>query len=249
MFGHSKWASIKHKKGKTDAARGKAFSKLIRLITVAARQGGGNPDNNPRLRDAILKAREINMPAENIEKAIKKGTGELEGVAIEEVTYEGYGPGGVAVMVDATTDNRNRTTAEIRHLFSKLGGNLGENGSVAWIFERKGLISFDKGSVDEDELTMMAIEAGAEDIQTSETTIDIVTSPADFDRIKALIDKNKIAYINAEITMVPKTTVHLEGKQAQQTLNLIDSLEELDDVQEVFSNFEISDELLESMEQ
>jgi len=230
MSGHSKWASIKHKKGKTDAARGKAFSKLIRLITVAARQGGGNPDNNPRLRDAILKAREINMPADNIDKAIKKGTGELEGVAIEEVTYEGYGPGGVAVMVDATTDNRNRTTAEVRHLFSKLGGNLGENGSVAWIFERKGLISFDN-------------------IQTSDTTIDIVTSPGDFDRIKDLIEENKIAYSNAEITMVPKTTVHLEGKQAQQTLNLIDSLEELDDVQEVFSNFEISDELLESLEQ
>ena len=177
MSGHSKWASIKHKKGKTDAARGKAFSKLIRLITVAARQGGGNPDNNHRLRDAILKAREINMPADNIEKAIKKGTGELEGVSIEEVTYEGYGPGGVAVMVDATTDNRNRTTAEVRHLFSKLGGNLGENGSVAWIFERKGLISFDKGIVDEDELTMLAIDAGAEDIQTFDTTIDIVTSP------------------------------------------------------------------------
>ncbi|MBP8933552.1 MAG: YebC/PmpR family DNA-binding transcriptional regulator [Candidatus Atribacteria bacterium] len=249
MSGHSKWASIKHKKGKTDAARGKAFSKLIRLITVAARQGGGNPDNNPRLRDAILKAREINMPAENIEKAIKKGIGELEGVTIEEVTYEGYGPGGVAVLVDATTDNRNRTTAEVRHLFSKLGGNLGENGSVSWIFERKGLISFDKGTVDEDELTMIAIEAGAEDIQTSDTNIDIITAPGDFDRIKAIIDENKMVYTNAEITMIPKTTVHLEGKQAQQTLNLIDGLEELDDVQEVFSNFEISDELLESMEQ
>ncbi len=249
MSGHSKWASIKHKKGKTDTARGKAFSKLIRLITVAARQGGGNPDNNPRLRDAVLKAREINMPADNIEKAIKKGTGELEGVSIEEATYEGYGPGGVAVMIDATTDNRNRTTAEIRHLFSKLGGNLGESGSVSWIFERKGLISFDKESVNEDDLTMLAIDAGADDIRTSESTIDIVTSPNDYERIKNLIDENKIPYINAELTMVPKTTIHLEGKQAQQMLNLIDGLEELDDVQEVYANFEISDELLESLEQ
>jgi YebC/PmpR family DNA-binding regulatory protein len=174
MSGHSKWAQIKHKKAKTDLERGKAFSKLIRLITVAARQGGGNPENNPRLRLAIQKAREMNMPQENIEKAIKKGTGELEGVAYEEIVYEGYGPGGVAIMVEATTDNRNRTTAEIRHLFSKHGGSLGETGCVSWVFERKGLISFERNKVDEETVMAVAIDAGAEDIRSTETTLDVI---------------------------------------------------------------------------
>lgn len=247
MSGHSKWAQIKHKKAKTDLERGKAFSKLIRLITVAARQGGGNPENNPRLRLAIQKAREMNMPQENIEKAIKKGTGELEGVAYEEIIYEGYGPGGVAIMVEATTDNRNRTTAEIRHLFSKHGGNLGETGCVSWVFERKGLISFERGKVDEEEVMTVAIDAGAEDIRSTETTIDVITAPEDFERVKEAIDRSGLQYAVAQVTMVPKTTVSVEGKQAQQVLSLIEALEDHDDVQEVYANFDIADELLESL--
>lgn len=247
MSGHSKWAQIKHKKAKTDLERGKAFSKLIRLITVAARQGGGNPETNPRLRLAIQKAKEMNMPQENIEKAIKKGTGELEGVAYEEIVYEGYGPGGVAIMVEATTDNRNRTTAEIRHLFSKHGGNLGETGCVSWVFERKGLISFEKGKVDEEEIMAVAIDAGAEDIRSTETTIDVITAPENFEEVKEAIDRRGLQYAVAQITMVPKTTVSVEGKQAQQVLSLIEALEDHDDVQEVYANFDIADELLESL--
>ncbi|MEN3202751.1 MAG: YebC/PmpR family DNA-binding transcriptional regulator [Atribacterota bacterium] len=247
MSGHSKWAQIKHKKAKTDLERGKTFSKLIRLITVAARQGGGNPETNPRLRLAIQKAKEMNMPQENIEKAIKKGTGELEGVAYEEIIYEGYGPGGVAIMVEATTDNRNRTTAEIRHLFSKHGGNLGETGCVSWVFERKGLISFEKGKVDEEEIMAVAIDAGAEDIRSTETTIDVITAPENFEEVKEAIDRRGLQYAVAQITMVPKTTVSVEGKQAQQVLSLIEALEDHDDVQEVYANFDIADELLESL--
>ena len=246
MSGHSKWSQIKHKKAKTDAARGKAFSKVTRLITVAARQGGGNPETNASLRIAIQKAREMNMPQENIEKAIKRGTGELEGVNYEEVIYEGYAPGGVAVMVEATTDNRNRTTAEIRHIFSRRGGTLAESGSVSWIFERKGLISFEKEDVDEEELMMVAIEAGAEDIEEGESTIDVIT-PSDFDRVREAIEHAGIPYVLAQVTMLPKTRVNLEGKTAQQVLELIDALEEHDDVQEVYSNFEIADEILESL--
>uniref|UniRef100_A0A7V4DG54 Probable transcriptional regulatory protein ENU96_02335 n=1 Tax=Candidatus Caldatribacterium californiense TaxID=1454726 RepID=A0A7V4DG54_9BACT len=247
MSGHSKWAQIKHKKAKTDLERGKAFSKLIRLITVAARQGGGNPENNPRLRLAIQKAREMNMPQENIEKAIKKGTGELEGVAYEEIVYEGYGPGGVAIMVEATTDNRNRTTAEIRHLFSKHGGSLGETGCVSWVFERKGLISFERNKVDEETVMAVAIDAGAEDIRSTETTLDVITTPEDFERVKEAIEKSGLQYAVAQVTMVPKTTVSVEGKQAQQVLSLIEALEDHDDVQEVYANFDIADELLESL--
>jgi|UniRef100_A0A7V4DEL7 YebC/PmpR family DNA-binding regulatory protein len=247
MSGHSKWAQIKHKKAKTDLERGKAFSKLIRLITVAARQGGGNPENNPRLRLAIQKAREMNMPQENIEKAIKKGTGELEGVAYEEIVYEGYGPGGVAIMVEATTDNRNRTTAEIRHLFSKHGGSLGETGCVSWVFERKGLISFERNKVDEETVMAVAIDAGAEDIRSTETTLDVITTPEDFERVKEAIERSGLQYAVAQVTMVPKTTVSVEGKQAQQVLSLIEALEDHDDVQEVYANFDIADELLESL--
>ncbi|HXL01711.1 MAG TPA: YebC/PmpR family DNA-binding transcriptional regulator [Candidatus Atribacteria bacterium] len=247
MSGHSKWAQIKHKKAKTDSARGKAFSKLIRLITVAARQGGGNPENNARLRIAIQKAKEINMPQENIEKAIKKGTGELEGVNYEEITYEGYGPGGVAVMIEVMTDNRNRTTAELRHILSRHGGALGESGSVSWIFERKGFISFDKEKVDEEELMTVAIEAGAEDLKVGESTIDVITSPSDFDQVREAIERAGLSYDLAQITMLPKTMVNVEGKAAQQVLELIDALEEHDDVQEVYSNFEVADEVLESL--
>ncbi len=248
MSGHSKWAQIKHKKAKTDLARGKAFSKLIRLITVAARQGGGNPENNARLRIAIQKAKEVNMPQDNIEKAIKKGTGELEGVTYEEITYEGYGPGGVAIMVEVMTDNRNRTTAELRHIFSRHGGALGESGSVSWIFERKGFISFDKEKVDEEELMTVAIEAGAEDLRVGESTIDVITSPSDFDQVREAIESAGLSYDLAQITMLPKTMVNVEGKAAQQVLELIDALEEHDDVQEVYSNFEVADEVLESLD-
>ncbi|MBP9016100.1 MAG: YebC/PmpR family DNA-binding transcriptional regulator [Candidatus Atribacteria bacterium] len=248
MSGHSKWAQIKHKKAKTDLARGKAFSKLIRLITVAARQGGGNPENNARLRIAIQKAKEVNMPQDNIEKAIKKGTGELEGVTYEEITYEGYGPGGVAIMVEVLTDNRNRTTAELRHIFSRHGGALGESGSVSWIFERKGFISFDKEKVDEEELMTVAIEAGAEDLRVGESTIDVITSPSDFDQVREAIESAGLSYDLAQITMLPKTMVNVEGKAAQQVLELIDALEEHDDVQEVYSNFEVADEVLESLD-
>lgn len=247
MSGHSKWAQIKHKKARTDLERGKAFSKLIRLITVAARQGGGNPENNPRLRLAIQKAREVNMPQENIEKAIKKGTGELEGVTYEEIAYEGYGPGGVAIMVEATTDNRNRTTAEIRHLFSRYGGSLGETGCVSWVFERKGLISFEKDKVDEETVMSVAIDAGAEDIRSTGTTIDVITAPEDFEQVKETIERSSLQYTVAQVTMVPKTTVSVEGKQAQQVLSLIEALEDHDDVQEVYANFDIADELLESL--
>lgn len=247
MSGHSKWAQIKHKKARTDLERGKAFSKLIRLITVAARQGGGNPENNPRLRLAIQKAREVNMPQENIEKAIKKGTGELEGVTYEEIAYEGYGPGGVAIMVEATTDNRNRTTAEIRHLFSRYGGSLGETGCVSWVFERKGLISFEKDKVDEETVMSVAIDAGAEDIRSTGTTIDVITAPEDFEQVKETIERSSLQYAVAQVTMVPKTTVSVEGKQAQQVLSLIEALEDHDDVQEVYANFDIADELLESL--
>lgn len=247
MSGHSKWAQIKHKKARTDLERGKAFSKLIRLITVAARHGGGNPENNPRLRIAIQKAREMNMPQENIEKAIKKGTGELEGVSYEEIVYEGYGPGGVAIMVEATTDNRNRTTAEIRHLFSKHGGSLGETGCVSWVFERKGLVSFEKDKIDEEAVMAVAIDAGAEDIRSTGTTVDVITAPEDFERVKEAIEKSGLRYVVAQVTMVPKTTVGVEGKQAQQVLSLIEALEDHDDVQEVYANFDIADELLESL--
>lgn len=247
MSGHSKWAQIKHKKARTDLERGKAFSKLIRLITVAARQGGGNPENNPRLRLAIQKAREVNMPQENIEKAIKKGTGELEGVTYEEIVYEGYGPGGVAIMVEATTDNRNRTTAEIRHLFNRYGGSLGETGCVSWVFERKGLISFEKDRADEETIMSVAIDAGAEDIRSTETTIDVITAPEDFEQVREVIERSGLRYVVAQVTMVPKTTVSVEGKQAQQVLSLVEALEDHDDVQEVYANFDIADELLESL--
>ncbi len=247
MSGHSKWAQIKHKKAKTDQARGKAFSKLIRLITVAARQGGGSIENNARLRLAVQKAREMNMPQENIEKAIKKGTGELEGFAYEEVIYEGYGPGGVAIMVEATTDNRNRTTAELRHIFSRYGGSLGESGCVSWVFERQGLISFEKDKVNEEELTLVAIDAGAQDIRTTETTIDVIITPEDFETVKEALEGQGFRYAVAQISMVPKNTVSVEGKQAQQVLDLMEALEEHDDVQEVYANFDIADELMESL--
>ena len=247
MSGHSKWSSIKHKKGAADAKRGKIFTKLIKEITVAARMGGGDPDGNPRLRSAIAAAKAENMPKDNIERGIKKGTGELEGVSYEESSYEGYGPGGVAVLVECLTDNKNRAVAEVKHLFERHGGNLGEPGCVAWIFEQKGLIALDRDKVDEESLLELALEAGAEDVNEEETQFEIITSPSDFEPVKNAIDEAGLPYTLAEITKIPKNTVKIEGKKAQQMLNLMEALEDNDDVNNVYANFDISDEVMEAL--
>ncbi len=249
MSGHSKWHSIKHKKAREDAKRGKIFSKLIRELTVSARMGGGDPAMNPRLRTAIDRAKAENMPADNIERAIKKGTGELEGARYEEHTYEGYGPGGTAILVEVMTDNKNRCTAEIRHIFSKLNGNLGENGCVSWLFEKKGYFLVPADGVDEETLMEVALEAGAEDIVEDEegNQFEITTPPEAFSAVKEALDARNIAYQNAEITMIPKNTVRLEGKEAEQALKLMDALEDNDDVQHVYANFDISPEVMESL--
>ncbi len=244
MSGHSKWAGIKHKKAKVDAQRGKIFTKLIREITVAARTGGGDPGGNPRLRSAVLAAKAVNMPAENIERAIKKGTGELEGVAYEEITYEGYGPGGVAVLAEVLTDNKNRTVGEVRKIFSRHGGNLGESGCVAFLFEKKGYILVDARKVDEERMMSVALEAGAEDMQQEETNFAVTTPPKDFDRVREAVVKAGIQPLSAEITMLPKSTVKLDGKPAEQMLKLMEELEEHDDVQHVYANFDIPEEVM-----
>ncbi len=247
MSGHSKWSTIKRKKGATDAKRGKIFTKLIKEITVAARFGGGDADANPRLRTAIAAAKSENMPKDNIERAIKKGTGELEGVAYEEVYYEGYGPGGAAVLVESLTDNKNRTVADIRHAFSKAGGSLGEAGCVAWMFQKKGMFVFEKGSVDEETLMDMTLDAGAEDINDEEGTLEVITSTENFEQVKKALEDRAIRYVVAEITMLPQSTIGLEGKEAEQMLRLMDGLEDSDDVQKVYSNFDISDKTLEEI--
>ncbi|HUU79917.1 MAG TPA: YebC/PmpR family DNA-binding transcriptional regulator [Acidobacteriota bacterium] len=247
MSGHSKWSSIKHKKGAVDAKRGKIFTRLIKEITVAARLAGGDPDGNPRLRSAIAAAKAENMPKENIERAIKKGTGELEGVAYEEANYEGYGPGGVAVLVDCLTDNKNRAVADLKHLFERNGGSLGEPGCVAWMFEKKGLIVFERDRVDEEQLLALALESGAEDVREDETQFEVITDPYDFEEVRKAIDVAKLPYTLSEITMIPKNTVKVEGKKAQQMLNLIQALEDNEDVSNVYANFDISDEVLEAL--
>jgi YebC/PmpR family DNA-binding regulatory protein len=247
MSGHSKWSSIKHKKGATDAKRGKIFTKLIKEITVVARTGGGDPDANPRLRTAIAAAKSENMPKDNIERAIKKGTGELEGVNYEESTYEGYGPGGAAVFIESVTDNKNRAVADIRHIFSKNGGNLGENGCVAWMFDKKGYIAIEKKAVDEDSLMETAIEAGAEDVREDNGSFEIITDPDDFESVKTAIDKAAIPYIDAEVTMLPQSTTNLEGKQALQMVKLMEALEDCDDVQKVYTNADIPEEIVNNM--
>ena len=247
MSGHSKWASIKHKKGAVDAKRGKMFTKLIREITVAARMGGGDPDGNPRLRAAIAAAKAENMPKENIERGIKKGTGELEGVNYEETSYEGYGPGGVAVLVDCLTDNKNRAVADIKHLFERAGGSLGEPGCVAWLFEKKGLIVLEKKQVDEEQLLDLALEAGAEDVKEEEEEFEVIAEPNDFESVKQAIENAQLGYTLAEITMIPKNTVKIDGKKAQQMLNLMQGLEDNDDVSHVYANFDIDDEVLEAL--
>jgi YebC/PmpR family DNA-binding regulatory protein len=241
MSGHSKWATIKHKKAKTDAARGKIFTKIIREITTAARIGGGDPAGNPRLRLAIEKAKEVNMPKENIERAIEKGVGG-GGAGMEELVYEGYGPGGVALMIEVMTDNRNRSASEIRSILEKNGGNMGAAGCVSYLFKRRGSIIFEKSVVDEEALTMAAIDAGAEDILTEESTIEVVTAPEDFERIRDILKNKGFVSDAAEITMVPTSTVRVTGETAQKVLKLVNLLEDHDDVQRVHANFDIPDE-------
>jgi YebC/PmpR family DNA-binding regulatory protein len=247
MSGHSKWASIKHKKGAVDAKRGKVFTKLIKEITVATRMGGKDPEANARLRAAIAAAKAENMPKENIERGIKKGTGELEGSTYEEATYEGYGPGGVAVLVEVLTDNKNRAVAEVRHLFERHGGSLGAAGCVAWMFSQKGLIVLPKDQTDEEKLFEVALEAGAEDIKEEEKEFEVITEPSLFEQVKAAVEGTGLTYALAEITMIPQTTTTLEGKNAQQMLTLMELLEDNDDVNHVYANFDISDEVMEAI--
>jgi len=245
MSGHSKWSSIKHKKGAADAKRGKIFTKLIKEITVAARMGGsGDPDANPRLRTAILAAKSENMPKDNIERAIKKGTGELEGVNYEESTYEGYGPGGAAVLVESLTDNKNRTVADVRHIFSKCGGNLGENGCVGWMFDKKGYIVVERSATDEDTLMEVALDAGAEDVREDDSNFEVITAPEDFEAVKAAIDAKEIKCLDAEVTMLPQNAADLTGKEAEQMIRLMDMLEDCDDVQKAYTNADIPENLV-----
>jgi len=248
MSGHSKWSTIKRKKGAIDAKRGKIFTKLIKEITLAARLGGGDAEANARLRQAILAAKEENMPKDNIERAIKKGTGAgAEAIVYEEVIYEGYGPGGVALLVEVMTDNKNRTVAEIRHILSKHGGNLGENGCVAWMFDKKGSILLDKKSVDEDELMELVLEAGAQDVKEEENEFEVITEPSSFEEVKRAIDARQFKYVEARIGMIPRTTVKLEAGKAEQMLKMMEKLEDNDDVQNVYANFDIADDIMERL--
>lgn len=246
MSGHSKWHSIKHKKGALDAKRGKLFTKLIKEITIAARAGGsGDPNQNPRLRKAVNDAKAANMPNDTIDKATKRGTGELEGVNYEEISYEGYGPAGVAIIINTTTDNRNRTVSELRHLLSKNGGNLGESGSVAWMFNKRGSIIVDRSLKSEDEMMEIALEAGAEDMQTDEDTYQILTAPEDFHTVLEALKKAGIEPSSSEVTMIPQNYIHLEGREADQMLKLYEALDDHDDVQSVAANFDIDDATME----
>ena len=248
MSGHSKWATTKRKKAIIDGKRGKAFTKIIREMMVAAREGGGDPNGNPRLRTALEKAKAVNMPADNITRAIKKGTGELEGQAYESITYEGYGPGGVAVVVDCLTDNRNRTAADIRSIFTKNNGNMGEVGSVGWMFKRKGFIVIPREKLKEDEVMELVLDAGAEDMSSTDTTFDVTTAIEDFDKVKKAIADKKIIPSSADLTMIPGNYVKLDGKEAEGMLRLMDALEDYDDVQNVYANFDIPESVMEAME-
>ena len=241
MSGHSKWATIKHKKGALDAKRGKIFTRLIKEIMVAAKAGGGDPDGNPRLRTAILAAKAENMPNDNIQRAIKRGTGEIEGASYEDITFEGYGPGGVAVIVEVLTDNRNRAVSEIRHAFSKNGGNLGESGSVGYMFAKKGLIVVEKSAADEDKLTEIVLDAGAEDLSDDGDYWEITTAPKDHEAVAEAIKKAGIPTERSEVTMVPSTFQKLEGSPANAMMRLLETLEELDDTQNVYSNFDMDE--------
>jgi YebC/PmpR family DNA-binding regulatory protein len=246
MSGHSKWASIKHKKGAADAKRGKVFTKLIREITVAAKFGGGDPTGNARLRAAIQAAKAENMPKDNIERAIKKGTGELEGISYEEVSYEAYGPGGVAVLIDCLTDNKNRTVADLKHAFDRHGGSIGTPGCVSWIFVKKGLIVFDQDKVKEEKILEIALDGGAEDVRQTGTQFEVVMEPVDFEKVKKAFDGASLPYNLAEITMIPQNTIRLEGKKAEQMLNLMELLDDMDDISHVYANFDIPDEYFEA---
>jgi YebC/PmpR family DNA-binding regulatory protein len=242
MSGHSKWANIKHRKGAEDARRGKVFTKVIKEIMIAARTGGGDPSGNPRLRSALINARTNNMPKDNIERAIKKGTGELEGVHYDESSYEGYGPGGAAVLVESLSDNKNRTVADIRHAFNKYGGNMGENGCVAWMFHKKGWFSVKKTDADEEKLMSVALDAGAEDIRDEDEDYEVVTQPEDFESVKKALDDAGIPYGNSEVTMLPQSYISLTGKAAEQMVKLMEALEDNDDVQKVYTNADIAED-------
>jgi len=245
MSGHSKWSTIKHKKAAKDAKRGKIFTKLIKEITVAARIGGGDINANPRLRTAVLTARSNSMPSENIDRAIKKGTGELEGVTYEEIQYEGYGPGGAAIIAQVLTDNKNRTVSEIRRLFTKHGGNLGETGCVSWMFDKKGLLAVEKSQVDEERLMDLVLDAGAEDVRDEDEIFEIVTPPEELEKVKEKLDHEKIAVSSAQVTLVPKNSVNVDAKHVEQILRLTEELEDHDDVQSVSANFNIPTEMME----
>lgn len=250
MAGHSKWANIKHRKAKMDSQKGKIFTKLAREISVAAKEGGGDPEANYRLSTAIQKAKAANMPADNIERAIKKGVGDVEGANYEQIVYEGYGPEGTAVLCQILTDNRNRTAGEVRHIFTKSGGNLGETGCVAWMFEQKGLLAVDleEVAIEEDDLLLLAIEAGAEDVNTEGSVVEIITAPDGFGEVKTKLEQEGITFSVAEISMIPKTTVTInDSEKAMKVLGMMDELEEHDDVQEVYSNYNIPDEIMEKL--
>lgn len=242
MSGHSKWSSIKHKKAARDAKRGKVFTKLIKEITIAARLGGGDPGANPRLRTAIVTAKAQSMPNDNIDRAIKKGVGALGGAALEEISYEGYGPGGVAIIVEVVTDNRNRVVAELRHMLARHGGNLGESGCVAWMFRKRGVITIEKGAAEEDKLIELALEAGADDVTSDADGYQVLTAPENFSAVREALERAGIAIANAEIAKLPETTVKVSGHTAEQVLKLMEELEDHDDVQGVAANFEMDDE-------
>lgn len=249
MSGHSKWSTIKRKKGAQDAKRGKIFTKLIKEIQVAAKLGGGDENANPRLRSAIQAARVANMPTANIERGIKKGTGELEGVNYEEITYEGYGPGGIAIYMEAMTDNKNRTVSEIRHLLTKYGGNLATNGSVAWMFEKKGIITIDKSACSEDDLLLVATAAGANDILEEDDIYEVDMDPAAFDDVKNALESNNISILEASIQMIPKNVVKADEQLAPKILKIMDALEDHDDIQNVYANFDIDDEIVNKLQE
>jgi YebC/PmpR family DNA-binding regulatory protein len=246
MSGHSKWHSIKHKKGAADAKRGKIFTRIIKELTVAARAGGGDPDSNPRLRTIVAEAKSVNMPAENIKRAIRRGTGEEPGMSYEEVMYEGYGPGGAALLIDTLTDNKNRTVGELRHLLSKHGGNLGEANSVAWMFEKKGYIVVERSKADEETLMAAALEAGADDLRDDEGNWEIVSAPEAFPAVHGAIKNLGVEIASAEVAMLPQNYIKLEGRTAQQMVKLMDALDEHDDVRHVWSNFDISEKEIEA---
>lgn len=248
MSGHSKWKTTKNKKAAADAVKGRLFTKATKEITVAAKDGGGDPDMNPRLRIALAKAKEANMPKENVEKAIKKGTGELPGVSYEEMMLEGYGPGGVAIYIELLTDNKNRTSSEVRNIFSKKGGNMAGAGSVSWIFEKKGYIAVAKSTIEEDRLMSIVLDAGAEDMIIEDAEYGVKTLPQDFFKVKKALEDAKVKIESAELTMLPKNTVKLTGDDARKVLELIDSLEEHEDVQNVYANFDIPDEIISQQE-